>query len=102
MRRFLAVLVATAVATGCGPGEFDWFGLRNLTDESIFVYWYVDGDEKAIGPILPDRQLNLPVSPSETCSTGLLIARTTSGREVARRTEPLCMDDIWVITAQAP
>ena len=90
-------LAAVALLVGCRSGEFDEYRMRNDTDEPIYVHWFADGDETQIGPIPPNLQLPLPVSSQEMCSTGLLVARTASGREVARRTEPLCMDDTWII-----
>jgi hypothetical protein len=86
--------------TGC-PGQtgaFDEWRMRNDTDEIIYVFWLDDGEEVRIGPIPPNRQLPLPVRYPDQCSSGILIARTSSGREVARRTEPLCMDNTWIIT----
>ena len=95
---FLALLALTL--TGCPgqTGEFDEWRMRNDTDEIIYGFWLDDGAEVRIGPIPPDRQVPLPVEYPDQCSSGILIARTSSGREVARRTEPLCMDSTWIIT----
>ena len=71
--------------------------MQNATDDVVYVFWFDDGEEERIGPIQPDTNGHLPVQYPEECSSGILIARTSAGREIDRRTEPLCRNDTWVI-----
>ena len=93
-------MVVTAIVAGCAgffdDGEFGDHALMNATDEPIFVTW-VDQKEVVIGPIPPHSRQSLPIGDVSKCSTGILVARTQSGQEIARRSEPLCRDDTWII-----
>jgi len=83
------------MACGTGP-EFGDYVVFNTTDEPIFVSW-VDQQERVVGPIPPGTQWQMPVTDFTQCATGTFIARTSAGREIARRTEPICRDDMWIV-----
>jgi hypothetical protein len=98
--RALALVLLAAALTSCAffdDGEFGDYVLFNTTDEPINVSWIRD-QEVVVGPIPPHTQWELPVGDRTRCTDGILVAHTVSGREVARRTDPLCRNDMWRIT----
>jgi hypothetical protein len=95
------VLIVCALVAGCGTPEFNTFLLENRTAEPVYVDWDATTDVR-VGPIPPGRQTALPVGNAGECATGVFIARTESGREVARRTEPICSQDKWIIVEVNP
>jgi hypothetical protein len=101
MRRALALTAIVVLLCSCGPPEFAQFIILNKTDETINVY-RMDDDQAVVGPLPPGRQTDLLPENSADCFEGTLVARTLAGREVARRVEPLCRHDRWVITEVAP
>ena len=93
----LACVLSAFSVTACISGEFDEWTIRNDTSETVYIVKLDDGDEVQVGKVLPDLQIHLQVNSADDCSRGILVARTASGREVDRRTEPLCRDDMWVV-----
>jgi hypothetical protein len=113
----LAVLAlgALAVAAGmfmvielfcfdCNRGGYE---VTNRTDQTLDVYLVIRDRE-----VSRDRELitmtglrpgqtgftSLGIDASALCTTGDLVARDASGAEVARRIEPVCNHQEWVIT----
>ena len=101
MYRFILIAVVLVGTPGCNllPGR-ETLGERNFitneTDEAVVIYWFdAAGDEERIFELAPDLppggQIDLP-----ECDPRGLVARTTSGKEVARRDGPTCGG--WVVT----
>lgn len=101
----IGFLVLAIVPAACKPEQLstDSF-VRNQTGQAIDVYQIIDGDEELVASL--DKPLGGsfdqdlfhagPRFPSG-CTTGDLVARTPDGAEVARLTEPLCVNEGWLI-----
>jgi len=89
-RRLAAIAFAGLLLTSC-----DWnrvgFEVVNRTDRSLTIYYVVEGGRErkysALGILLN----------ANDCTKGTLVARDSAGVEVARRTEPICNHERWVI-----
>ncbi len=101
----MGLLVLVTVPAACEPEQLatDAF-VRNQTGQAIDVYQIVNGKEELVA------SLDKPVGGSDDqglfhagprfptgCTTGDLVARTPQGDEVARLTEPLCVNEGWEI-----
>jgi hypothetical protein len=93
---FLAILVA-----GCTEAGYDAVQFRNDTAQTVSVVYEAPTGQEAIivhgiraGQVGSDDAVA-----GGHCTIGVLIARDESGREIARRTEPLCLGDTWSIVA---
>jgi hypothetical protein len=100
MDRLILVSLALVVVAGCEllPGRDDFTNearISNETDETVVIYWSDSaGEEERIfelAPTPPGGVIDLP-----DCDPRALVARTTSGEEVARRDGPTCGG--WVVT----
>ena len=75
------------------------FEVINYTDRSLDIFYVDAGHEfKVYQALDPGMSVPLEVGIGPTyCTAGELIARDASGIEVARRTEPICNHEQWVI-----
>ena len=93
----LAAAALLLVAACEGPGEeFHLPKISNLREETVEVYLVSGGIETRLATLAPRQTVGL-YGNNNKCTVGLLIARTTTGEEIARRTEPICPDEFWVI-----
>ena len=79
--------------------------VANKTQEAIEVIEQVDSTERDLGQVAPGLELPLNFYFGlDQCSRGILIARVggRTGPELARRTEPLCYRDRWVVSEAKP
>lgn len=98
----LAAVVAS-VTVSCGLGN-DYHGMRfeNGTTETVTVVSENTTGEATVVPSLaPGAVTTVAGFPGATCGDLTLIARTSDGREVARRdNQRTCIDDVWkIVTA---
>ena len=98
-RRLAAIAFAGLLLTSC-----DWnrggFDVYNYTDTRLTIYYVTDGRERDVAVLGPGGGMLVDGSVllgPDFCSKGDLIARDSSGVEVARRTEPICNHEKWVI-----
>ena len=101
MYRFIVIAVVLVGTPGCEmlPGRDDFEDrafITNETDEAVVIHWFdAAGEEERIFELAPNLppggQIDLP-----ECDPRGLVARTTSGEEVARRDGPTCGG--WVVT----
>ncbi len=81
--------------------EVEKHRVANQSNQAVDVVWLHDGVELVLAVGMPPGgERPLTNFNAAECSTGVLVARTAAGREIARRTEPLCPDDTWVINGQ--
>lgn len=103
--RWLVLLAGMgAIAAACtmsdpGPGGFRF---TNQTDQPLqIIYIAPDGteqDEPIIHLLEPGRSIAVTDRfRGNGCVTGTLVARTESGEEIARRSDPICRPGEWVI-----
>lgn len=103
---FRMVLALTLVTLGgCQPEPFGAL-VANHTNGPIEVIQLSESGERDLGSV--KSGLILPLHPyfgveDKSCSTGTLVIRAgdATGPEIARRTEPLCYRDSWVISDPA-
>jgi len=79
--------------------------VANHTNEAIEIIELSDAAERDLGSVKPGLELPLNFYFGlDNCSTGILVVRSggRAGPEVARRTEPLCYRDRWVVSKVAP
>jgi hypothetical protein len=75
--------------------------VQNDTTQRVVLYGVgADGAERRIAYISPG--LTYPLNLGDRCTTSDLVVRTETGVEIARRSEPLCKSDTWVIQGPAP
>jgi hypothetical protein len=75
--------------------------VQNHTAQRLTLYQVgADGTERLVAEIAPG--LTYPLNLGDRCTTSDLVVRTGAGAEVARRTEPLCKSDTWVVNDPAP
>jgi hypothetical protein len=80
-----------------GPGEvFHEPKISNLRDETVEVYLVSGAIETRLATLAPRQTVGLS-GYNNKCTVDLLVARTTNGEEIARRTEPICPDEVWTI-----
>ena len=100
--RSAALVVATATLivgiAGCqGPREeFHEPKISNLGDETIVVYVHSGGVVTKLATVAAGTTVGLSGF-NNLCMRDPLVAKTLRGREVARRTEPICPDEFWTI-----
>lgn len=103
LNTILASVVVGPLIAGCAQTE-PWGTLVvNKTASTVEVLSVGDaGAERDLGSISPG--MTLPLHPyfgvtDGSCSHGTLVIRrgSATGPEIARRTEPLCYRDSWVI-----
>ena len=93
----LAAAALLLVGACEGPGEeFHLPKISNLRDETVEVYLVGDEIETRMAILAPGLTVGLHGF-NDKCTAGLLVARTTTGEEIARRTEPICPDEFWTI-----
>lgn len=102
----LVAFLLAAVVTGCdllpfGQSEagFETVRFQNNTTQTVSVaYRSPAGVESVVVSAIGPGQVgsNDGVA-GGGCTTGVLIARSEAGKEVARRSEPLCLGDTWSI-----
>jgi hypothetical protein len=91
----VGALVGCSSVVDCRPvEEFHDPKVFNATDSTIELFIVSDGVEVPLGSVAAHTNGGLP-SFDRICTKGTLIARSDSGQEVARRTEPLCADESW-------
>jgi hypothetical protein len=82
-------------------GQKVGFAIRNQTDRTLNISYVDSGGERVVvhgigpGQMTPVEAVNLQKEDGY-CTTGILVARDSSGAEVARRTEPICNHEQWV------
>lgn len=76
-------------------------GVRNQTGLAIDVYHTVDGREELVASLdepISDQDLFTKAEFPTGCTTGDLVARSPEdGTEIARLTQELCINELWVI-----
>jgi hypothetical protein len=102
-----AILLAVFVG-GCnllpfGQSEAGYkaVAFQNQTTETVdVVYLPPTGVEAVIVHAIGPGQVGSDDAVAGgKCTIGVLIARNETGQEVARRTEPLCLGETWLIVA---
>ena len=108
--RVAALTLLANLLTSClgsdqgGPPGFE---LTNQTDHDVAVFLlYPDGTERK-QPLVSDLRPGRTASLQDTfdpnkCTEGTLIARTLTGEEVARRSDPICTPGEWHIESAQP
>jgi hypothetical protein len=95
----LAVLLLALLGCNLLPGRDEFEGrafISNETDEPVVVYWFdAEGEEERIFELAPNLPPGGQIDLRE-CDPRGLVARTTSGEQVARRDGPTCGG--WVVT----
>lgn len=102
---FLGLVLLVASLAGCFRSEQGPPGFRftNQTDQPLrVVYIAPDGTERQDDPIIHELRPGTSIVVSDRflvndCMEGSLVARDLSGREVARRTDPICRPGEWVV-----
>ena len=95
----LGLLIGCTSIIGCRHvEEFHDPKVFNATDSTIELFLLSDGAEVPLGSVAAHTNAGLPAFDG-SCTQGTLIARSNSGQEVARRTEPLCADESWNVGA---
>ena len=97
-------LVLLALLAACAENLAADAFVRNQTGQAVDVYQVVNGEEELVASLdkplggSDDQRLFIKSRrfPSG-CTTGDLVARTPDGAEVARLTEPLCVNEGWLI-----
>ena len=96
----LAVVVVVVPIWFCLDCNRGGFEVHNYTDRPIEIYCAdADGDRKIYTGLDPGKSILLSscgVGPTECTAEGL-VARDSSGVEVARHTDPICNHEKWVI-----
>ncbi len=86
-----------AIAACNGPGEeYHQPKISNLGDETIVVYVDSGGVVTKLATVAAGTTVGLSGF-NNLCVRDPLVAKTLGGREVARRTEPICPDEFWTI-----
>jgi hypothetical protein len=94
---FVSLLLATAaiLASGCSNESFHNPQAYNATFETIELYLVHDGQGLLLGKIA--SRSALWVGAQDSCIKETMIARSVSGKEIARRDVPLCPYQTWTI-----
>jgi len=98
-----AVGLAAAVAilaTACLV-ETETHRVWNYTTETVYIFAVGPSGEYSLGSVKPGLQRPLNLGGAQGCYTLTLVARTGSGREVSRHSNPFCPDQSWLITDPA-
>ena len=100
MRHFFLVaclLAAALLSAGCS-NSYASHAIKNASTITVIVTYERGGDVFPVRTLEPGKMayLNSMFQQNE-CSDGTFIARAEDGREVARRSDPLCPSDTWVI-----
>ena len=101
LARFLVVLSMVVVLAGCGSYEPEDHKIWNRSSETVRVIWLQDDGERVLVSALEPGRF-YPWIIGNSCPDVVFVARTTAGREIARRDGPFCPDDEWVIASSAP
>ena len=94
--RVLAIILIGLLAIGCQT-EPNTHVVENQSAETVVIYWDDGFGAQEVIERMPGKTTRLSLFHTDECSTGVLYARDLSGKEVARRTDPLCPQDTWVI-----
>ncbi len=99
-RRTIAAALAAMALGACGlfpvePGVGDVLLVENATDQPIHIFYLRPAGERDLGPVPPGSVVRVVGTPE--CTDQPLIARNDQGEEVARREEPICRGDTWVV-----
>lgn len=111
----MAVIAASLIsgsAVGCKP-EALTFGiqLHNDTAQMVRIVYVIDGGERStaddiegdtIGPGGRRRFYFDALDKPKHCTSGVIVARSEDGREIARIPPPVCFNDRLEISAYAP
>ncbi len=102
--RVAAAVLVTLCVAACAPwsdAEYETVTFRNDTLETVsVVYRSPAGAEGTIAhSIGPGQIASDDAVAGGGCTIGQLIARTETGVEIARRSEPLCLGQTWSIVA---
>jgi hypothetical protein len=97
VRSMLGLLLLFGTFLGGCHVEVEGHRVANQSDQTLEIVWLHGGSEMTLGDVPPGQFRPLTLFQSDECSSGILVARGAAGREVARRTEPLCPADTWVI-----
>jgi hypothetical protein len=99
--RYAGLALVLVAATACGNVEVETHRAVNNTGETIYIFSVWPSGEYALGDVKPGFQRPLNLGSTGGCWAGTLIARTLAGREVARRSDPFCPDQSWLIADPA-
>lgn len=104
----LAAVLLAILAGGCNVlpfGQSDAgykaVGFKNETAETVDVVYQSPAGVEAVivHAIGPGHVGSDDAVAGGKCTIGVLIARNETGKEVARRSEPLCLGETWLIVA---
>ena len=117
-RLVLAIDVTTVVGsmsacvlqspTACPEGQLCEEMEANVTNATsgdvTIVRFDQDGDERGLLELVAGQTLPIVgvLRPDAPCLAGPLIARSDSGEVVARREDPLCDQETWVVRTGVP
>ena len=85
-----------SLCLGCdfaSPG----FEIENKTDGGLDIYYGSAVGVPIASGVRPGGKTPITRSGLPECTTADLVAVDEAGREVARRTPPLCWGDVWTI-----
>jgi hypothetical protein len=102
MRAAVAAVLLVAIVSACAEQIGDHW-VYNKTATKVVILEVIDGREQELLRVGPGSRVPLVALPGGQCSTIVLIARFEAGSEIARRSEPFCAGDEWVIAdAESP
>lgn len=99
----VGLIVAVVILAGCDENLSPFAFVRNEAGQAIDVYEVVDGQEQLLVSLdkplgaLSQELFGITNDRPDECSRGDLVARTKDGVEVARLTEAICIQQLWVI-----
>jgi hypothetical protein len=105
-RLFVVALLATP-AYGCDPQLSAGVSVDNRTASELHFRVQLEPGRDlyvppaTVGPHAIDLVLPAPVMPRGGCAAGAMVAFDEDDREVARRDQPVCIGDTWVIDSLA-
>jgi len=90
-------LAASLTGLGCGiREEFHQPRIANLRSDTIEVHIDSRGVSTSLATVAAGSTVGLSVY-EDKCTGGTMVARTSDGQEIARRTAPLCPEETWTI-----
>ena len=98
--RFAGAILLSLSSVACVlDGPTDAATISNRTGAPIEIYWdQANGTGDLFYASIQEGQARLVLEYLTVCMpAGDLVAKDLQGREVARRAEPLCPLDIWII-----
>jgi hypothetical protein len=101
LRLLIGLCLAGLIVGGCDSDRVG-FWVTNDTELTVNIYYAYDGKEQLYASRLGPGQ-KVPIQgllENGSACRGPLIARDSSGVEVARHSDPICNHETWVIETQ--